>query len=502
MKRKLARKQKRENNPETAQSSHEIMLELSRKLLDPLEYSLLLEELQKPLLPAIRINRLKSDPSTLIKKLSEENNWKIQPVPYCSTGWFIESGEVSISQCVEHRLGYYYIQDAASMLPVELFDFNTDEPPLILDMAASPGGKTTHLIDRSLDQGLVIANDSSADRITALRLVLQTWGAMNVAVTHFPGEYFGVWFPGTFDRVLLDAPCSMQNLRSTENRPVRSITPGERDRLAKRQVSLLESAIKAVKVGGQVVYSTCTLSPQEDEAVLDDLINKYGSAIQIEESGSHLITPAPGLLTDGERIFNPEVQRSVRLFPHRYHTSGFFAALITKRENISVERQDSPDRPFTRTRLKALDTREKDNLLGFFNGTYGFDLKAVLETMQLSLFRREDSIYALPNKWLNLFEHVPFQSLGLLLCENFSESYIPSHELVTRFGLDFQKGYVVLSENQVPGWLHGEDIHTSILGEYSPGEVVSVRDYRGSQLGRGKVLTGRLKNLLPRRLIF
>ena len=85
------------------------------------------------------------------------------------------------------------------MLPVELFDLKPDSDQLILDMAASPGGKTTHLISRSGDQSLVIANDSSPDRVTALRLVLQTWGAANTAVTNFPGEKFGGWFPETFD---------------------------------------------------------------------------------------------------------------------------------------------------------------------------------------------------------------------------------------------------------------------------------------------------------------
>ena len=102
------------------------------------------------------------------------------------------------------------------MMPVELFNFDDVKNPLILDMAASPGGKTTHLVSRSADQGLVIANDSSRDRITALRLVMQSWGAVNIAATQYPGEKYGAWFPETFDRVLLDAPCSMQGLRDTE----------------------------------------------------------------------------------------------------------------------------------------------------------------------------------------------------------------------------------------------------------------------------------------------
>ena len=82
------------------------------------------------------------------------------------------------------------------MLPPELFEYDSDTPELVLDLAASPGGKTTHLVDKMCDLGLVIANDASRSRIQALRLALERWGAINVAITCQPGELFGAWFPG------------------------------------------------------------------------------------------------------------------------------------------------------------------------------------------------------------------------------------------------------------------------------------------------------------------
>src|SRR5690606_15378550 len=103
-------------------------------------------------------------------------------------------------------------------------------------------------------------------RLQALRVVLLTWGAANTAITNFPGEKLGVWFPETFDRVLLDAPCSMEGLRVSASHPSRPITPGERERLAARQSALLESAVSSARVGAEIVYSTCTLAPEEDEA--------------------------------------------------------------------------------------------------------------------------------------------------------------------------------------------------------------------------------------------
>jgi len=194
-------------------------------------------------------------------------------------------------QTLEHRLGYYYVQDAASILPVSLFSTSTT-PKLVLDMAASPGGKTTQLVDHNLDRDFVIANDSSASRLSALRTVLQVWGSANHMITNFAGERLGDWFPQTFDRILLDAPCSMESLRVSASHPPRPITSDERSRLATRQLALLISAAKALKPGGELVYSTCTLAPEEDEAVVNALLDLAPDAFQIDKTSSrHSASP-------------------------------------------------------------------------------------------------------------------------------------------------------------------------------------------------------------------
>jgi 16S rRNA (cytosine1407-C5)-methyltransferase len=474
---------------------------MCRGLLPREEFEQLLEELKQPLMSAVRANRLRENPQDLIDTLSKSYGWQVKGVPYCPSGWFVEAGDSSISHAIEHRLGFYYIQDAASMLPVELFDIDPAGEPLILDMAASPGGKTTHLVDRTMDRGLVIANDSSSDRITALRLVLQGWGAANIAVTHFPGEYFGSWFPELFDRILLDAPCSMQNLRSTESHPMRTITAGERSRLAKRQASLLDSAIRAVKVGGQVVYSTCTLSPEENEGVLDEIIRRFGNSISIFNPSQLMPVPAPGLISNGDKFFHPDVQRAVRLFPHRYHTSGFFAALIKKQNQVASEILPAPQRPFSRTRLDDVYTKELKSIVAFFEDSYGFNLSSILNDRHLSLFRRDEALFLIPDKWLDRFIEVPFQGLGFLFGEEFGGQITPSHEFVERFGMEFQKGVGVLDAEKLDAWGRGEDIHSNIPGFYKKGDVIAIKDQHNYILGRGKAMDGRIKNLLPRRIV-
>jgi 16S rRNA (cytosine1407-C5)-methyltransferase len=465
------------------------------------DYARLEASLQKPLEPALRINPLKVNPHIALEDWKTRYAWQVRNVPYCETGWWVTHSPTPISQTIEHRLGFYYIQDAASMLPVELFNWQAADRPLLLDMAASPGGKTTHLVSKTGDQGLVMANDSSHSRMTALRLVLQTWGAANSVVTSFPGEKFGDWFPDTFDQVLLDAPCSMHNLRSTESHPVRSISDKERASLAVRQARLLASAFVTVKPGGQVVYSTCTLAPEEDEAVLQALLDRFPGVGRVENVHRHLPVPAPGLSSYGSKIFEPELQQAVRLWPHLYDTSGFFAALITKLESINLPVQSSPARLLERTGLERLSDWEENLLERQLLDQFGYDLSASLEIHNLSLWKRGPAIFAIPNLFLQHFPDFPFEAAGLLLGEQTSRDFQVSHEWVARFDPLFKLGRYCLPEETIPAWLRGEDIHGLSSAGFSPGRMVIVVDRQGRLLGRGKLQVQRLKNLLPHRLV-
>jgi 16S rRNA (cytosine1407-C5)-methyltransferase len=498
---KRTRKRKIEPSGSTAE---EQALKRYRQLLNEQDFAALLDELQQPLRSAIRLNKLKTDPKTAIEGLGLRYGWQLEPVNYCETGWWIsKTAGTSISKTIEHRLGQYYIQDAASMLPVELFspDSLPAEAPLILDMAASPGGKTTHLVDKIGDSGLVVANDSSRERLTALRLVLQTWGAINAVVTQFPGEKFGAWYPDTFDRVLLDAPCSMENLRSTESHPMRPISPRERSTLAQRQAKLLESAFQAVRVGGQVVYSTCTLAPEEDEAVLDILLKRYPGAVEISRVEDQLPFRAPGLTEAGGGAFDPTVSNAVRLWPHTSRTSGFFAALITKTRSLDTPHLPNPVIAPEKTGFTTLPRQEKEDLIAFLMANYGFDLEAIIEKQNLALWQRGKRVFVIPEADYGRLYGLPVRSMGLLVGESSPAGFVVSYEWCARFAIQFERGHLYLEADQVPRWLRGEDLHGIPMTGFRKGEIVIVCDESGRMLSRGKVLSGRLRNLLPRRLV-
>ncbi|MBI5565162.1 MAG: NOL1/NOP2/sun family putative RNA methylase, partial [Chloroflexi bacterium] len=325
-------------------------------LLNAEDFAHLQAAIARPLPPALRVNTLKIDLDTARAHWPVEYGWQIQDVPFCPSGWQISGNEAALSRTVEHHTGFYYIQDAASMLPAEMFTFDR-EFPLVLDMAASPGGKATHLLSKINDRGALIANDSSSGRIAGLRSNLQSWGTLSSALTSYPGERFGEWWPDTFDYVLLDAPCSGESLRTAERRKTRFVSAKERLQLQQRQIKLLHSAFQAVKPGGQVVYATCTLAPEEDEAVIDALLRAYPHAATIE-SVSNLVT-APALSHDGDVDFHADVQHAVRLWPHLYDTSGFFAALIRKREKVEAPNSLTPQRTLAHAGFEPLSENQQ-----------------------------------------------------------------------------------------------------------------------------------------------
>jgi 16S rRNA (cytosine1407-C5)-methyltransferase len=470
-------------------------LERYRHLLSPDDFAQLEAATQRPLPPAIRVNTLKIDIETARRSWPEWHGWNVQPVPFCAAGWQIVEGGDNLSRTIEHRLGFYYIQDAASMLPAEQFRYDV-ERPLVLDMAASPGGKTTHLVSKTNDRGLVIANDTSRARIAALRSNLQDWGAINAAITNFPGERFGAWFPETFDAVLLDAPCSGESLRAAERRRPRPVSVKEREQLHQRQVRLLTSALYAAKPGGQIVYATCTLAPEENEAVLDALLQLHSQQVEIESADRVLPHPAPGLVSDGTHTFHPQVRNAIRLWPHVFDTSGFFAASIRKRDAIPAQPQALPTR--AATKLERIARNEQSQVIDAMRQEFGFDLGALLDRQELGLVQRQGRIYAVPERFLRQFADLPYSAAGMLIGE-WNERFAPSHEFLARFSAQCRSRRWTLPDDQTSKWLAGYDLRGMDDLPYPTGTVIIVQDSRGRYLGRAKVLRDRLRNLLPKK---
>jgi 16S rRNA (cytosine1407-C5)-methyltransferase len=251
-----------------------------------------------------------------------------------------------------------------------------------------------------------------------------------------------------------------------------------------------------VKTGGQIVYATCTLAPEEDEVVVDALLKAYPHAAAIE-SVENLVT-APALTHDGDLQFDASVPYAVRLWPHLYDTSGFFAALIRKHDAIEGTTTLPPQRTLKQAGFESITASQEQAVFDTLLDRYGFQLRSILERQQLKLFARSQSVYAIPQALITHFTDFPCIAVGMLIGEWLNGVFVPSHELIARFSAQFTGQRFTHDGEHVKQWLQGLDLR-SVMPPYPTGNVILIEDDRQRFIGRGKVLRDRLRNLSPKK---
>jgi tRNA (cytosine49-C5)-methyltransferase len=279
---------------------------------------------------SIRVNTLKTDIETVKKRL--EKDWNLVPVPWCKEGFWIEhKGDETghkrrdVGNLPEHALGYIFIQEAASMIPPVVLSPKPGD--MILDMCASPGSKTTQIAQYMENQGILISNDYKYDRNKALGLNVQRMGIYNAVLTLMHGRFFSEF---KFDRVLVDAPCSGTGTIRKSFKTLLMWNASMVRRLSGTQRQLLETGFNNLKPGGTLVYSTCSLEPEEDEAVVSYLLDKYENA-KIEDIKLPGLKRSEPVMSFEGKDFNPGVNKCLRIWPQDNDTEGFFVAKITKK---------------------------------------------------------------------------------------------------------------------------------------------------------------------------
>ena len=276
---------------------------------------------------SIRCNRLKISPKELKKRL-EAKNWKIdQPFEKHPEVMTIQSelepGE--LGRTLEHQLGYYYIQELASMLPVIVLQPKEDD--LVLDLCASPGSKTTQLGSEMNNTGTIIANEVSLGRIKILASNLERCGVANAIITKKEGYTLCTRLKNKnilFDKILVDAPCSGEGTLRTSPKTAKMWNIKSVKNLSRLQKRLLTSALEILRPGGELVYSTCTHAPEENEEVIDFALKEFPN-IKIEKI-SLPIKFNTGIKKWKDKEYLEDVKYSCRIYPHEYDTEGFFIA--------------------------------------------------------------------------------------------------------------------------------------------------------------------------------
>lgn len=443
--------------------------------------SAFLQALRSPQPVSFWVNPLKAQPDTCLEYLRglgvfpEPVSWF--PGAYRVRGWERPGATLAF------LAGWYYVQEEIALTAVVVLDPQPGER--IVDLCASPGGKTAQIALKVGPQGLVVANEAQMDRLSGLRATVDRLGLLNVVVTWEDGR----WAPlpeGLWDRVLLDAPCSGEGTVRKPSGAFRPVTEAFRRQLYALQKKLLQRALALTKPGGVVVYSTCTFSPEENEAVVDAALGDWGYVEPFEVPG---LKSAPGITAWQGKSFRPDVFHAKRFWPHLNDTGGFFVARI-RRTDVPLATEPRPLRrktpafaPASWEPVEALIQR--------------FGIEAEL-LQRFRFWQRGSRLLWVALPHLGPLEGVSVEGLGMPLLQHTPRGPKPK-TFALQYLAPWIRTSVVELANEAAAWRFVSGQSQNVVAEgVSPGYVL-VR-FGPFALGCGLYSRGQLHSLVPRAL--
>ncbi|UHM92960.1 16S rRNA (cytosine(1407)-C(5))-methyltransferase RsmF [Rahnella victoriana] len=437
---------------------------------------------QRPLRPSLRVNTLKISVDDFLA-LASRYQWDLEPVPWCAEGFWINRhalDESRLGNALSHLAGLFYIQEASSMLPVTALFAHDTQPALVMDVAAAPGSKTTQIAALMENRGGIVANEYSASRVKVLHANISRCGVSNTALTHFDGRVFGAALPETFDAILLDAPCSGEGVIRKDPDAMSNWSENSVTEIAATQRELIDSAFHALKPGGVLVYSTCTLNAQENQQVCQWLLETYADAVETESLAD--------LFAGAQKAVTPEGY--LHVFPQVYDSEGFFVARF--RKTNSVPRLPVPGYKVGRFPFSPLSRQDSAEIIAAA-GQSGLSWPA----KQYTIWQRDKEIWLFPAVLEPLFGKVRFSRIGVRLAERFPKGFRWQHEAVVAFSDPQAKNRFEIDDELAQNWLRGVDIYP----ETAPPADECLVTWLNQPLGIAKRIGSRIKNSLPRELV-
>lgn len=434
---------------------------------------------QRPLRRSIRVNTLKISVDDFLALVSPYG-WQLTPVPWCAEGFWIERDDeasLPLGSTAEHLSGLFYIQEASSMLPVAALFTDGNSPERVMDVAAAPGSKTTQIAARMGNQGAILANEFSASRVKVLHANISRCGIHNVALTHFDGRVFGAALPEAFDAILLDAPCSGEGVVRKDPDALKNWSVESNLEIAATQRELIESAFHALRPGGTLVYSTCTLNRDENEDVCLWLKANYPDAVEF--------LPLNDLFASAQEAVTPE--GFLHVFPQIYDCEGFFVARLRKTQAVAP--------------LPAPKFKVGNFPFAPLKGRDAAQLEAAAKKVglvwdeSLHLWMRDKEIWLFPAEIEPLIGKVRFSRIGIRLAEVHNKGYRWQHEAV--IALAGRENTFALTHQEAEEWYRGRDVYP----DSAPSGDEVIVTYQGYPLGLAKKVGSRLKNSYPRELV-
>lgn len=435
---------------------------------------------QKPLRKSIRVNTLKISVEDFLVR-AKDKGWELEPVPWCNTGFWItaDESEAPLGNTAEHMSGLFYIQEASSMMPPSALFQGDENYQAVLDTAAAPGSKTTQIAALMDNRGVLVANEYAASRVKVLHANIERCGVRNAALSNFDGRVFGGWLPEQFDAVLLDAPCSGEGTIRKDADAMKNWTYQSVVDIADTQKDLIESAFHTLKPNGVLVYSTCTLSTEENQQVCHHLKETFGDAVEFESLES-LFDNAKATITE---------EGFLHIFPQVYDSEGFFVARIRKLASVTPPevKKRLGKFPFEKASKKA-QQEVAEQLLS------ALDIELPSDTQ---VWTRDKDVWLFPEALEPMIGEFRFSRMGIKIAETHKKGYRWQHQVATTLATGNEANIVELTIEDAREWFMGRDVRPEDLS--GKGEVLV--KYNGAIIGLGKWVGNRVKNGLPRELV-
>ncbi|TQV74895.1 NOL1/NOP2/sun family putative RNA methylase [Aliikangiella marina] len=432
---------------------------------------------------SVRVNTLKYSVEEF-RELAARHQWQLTAIPWCKEGFWVDESSLSentaLGNTPEHVQGLFYIQEASSMLPsVALLGDNKLAAPLVLDMAAAPGSKTTQLAAMLNNQGLVVANELSASRLKSLHNNLVRCGIFNAAMSHHDGRKFADFVPGLFDYILLDAPCGGEGTVRKDIHALENWSLAKVKEIGELQKALILSAYQSLKPGGRLVYSTCTLSVEENQAIVEFLrANTDAKVINLK----HLFEGAErSLIAEGY----------LHVLPHLYDSEGFFVACIGK--PAESQPSESPLAQF-KSPFEKLTKKEKLRLREYYQAQFGIDI----EPDGFQLLKRQKEVWIFPQAIGEVNAYMKVNRAGMKIAEVYPNKIRSTHEFAYCFGQAATDQIVELTKPDFVEFVKGQSLHLDNC-DCRDGEVLMF--YQKKVIGIAQKQKNKIKNGYPRELV-
>lgn len=410
-----------------------------------LDFPAFLQSYERPAVKGVRVNTLKLSPS----QFQELSPFSLSGrVPWEENGFYVE--EEKLGGYVEYFAGLYYSQEPSAMCAVPLLGVLPGER--VLDLCAAPGGKTTQLAQAMQGRGLLIANEYVFDRAKILLENVERLGVTNCAVISTDSARLAEAFPAFFDKILVDAPCSGEGMFKKESAAVAEWSLDNVARCALRQSEILENAANMLRVGGRMVYSTCTFSEEEDDGQIERFLMRHTEFRLLEKH---------------------------TLYPHEILGEGHFAALLEKTDGDNTPRIRMEEPTRSGEGLRAYESFAED----FF-----------VRKPQVRILVGSGAgakLTAFP-EGLPQFTVGRSLSRGVLLGTYDNNVFKPAHALAMSVKREEVNRFVSLSREESERYLRGEIVETALPKGWC---VVGFGDY---PLGIGKIVDGTVKNHYPK----